>query len=217
MNYNNLADLETGDQSSAAETHDAQTVPLSVVKSMREEQSRLKDQLKIMSDQYDVMRMSAFNKREELPKEPEKDPSDLVTWGEAQGYLNQRESGMRLEMQELKMSQQNPDYQDVVSKFLPLAIKEDPDLAHEIEIMVKTGKNAAAYAYKRTKQSAAFLESSKKVEHNDQAKRILENAERSGNLSEISPGASVNSQRSAYWSMSDEQFRQQMNANLGFS
>lgn len=215
MDEETNAIVETGETTSAAETPE-QTVPLNVVQSMREEQQRLKDQLKIMTDQYDVMRMALSSKKEESqPKAPQKDPQDLVTWGEAEHYLSEQQAALRLEMQEVKMLQANPDYTEVVTKFLPQAIKEDPELAAEIEIMMKTNKNAAAYAYKRAKQSKAFQEQEHKVKHNEQAKKIVENSERVGNLSQISPGASVNTQKGNYWSLSNEEFRNMMNSNIG--
>lgn len=189
------------------------TIPMDAFLSLRAEQDRLKEQMQIVTDQNQLFRenLSALrNSQKDEPQEAPKDDTDLVSWGEARKMLMEQ----RNEMQELRMQQAHPDYQDTINKYLSKAIKEDPTIARDINLYMGQGLDAAQYAYSRVKSSKIYQDATREIQKSDKAQKIVNNSRQPGNLSQLGTPAPVNA-ASPYQSMGDSDFRALMNKNLG--
>lgn len=203
---------QQAEQSQEQQSGGQQHVPLDVVHAMRDEQQQLKDKLETVTNQYELLRESMTARRQEPQQETESPRSDddLVSYGDARKFQTQ----MRVEMQEMRMQQAHPDYSTTVNKYLGKAIKEDPSIAHDIEMYVASGKDAAQYAYKRAKLSRAYQEENREQKRSEVAQKVVTNSKQPGNLSQVGTPAPMN-ERSPYREMSDAEFRTLMNKHTG--
>lgn len=202
---------QQADQSQEPQSRQEQHVPLDVVHAMRDEQQQLKEKLETVTNQYELLRESVSARRQEPQSdEPQRSDDELVNWADARKFQTQ----MRVEMQEMRMQQAYPDYQAIVNKYLSKAIKEDPSIAHDIEMYVASGKDAAQYAYKRVKMSKAYMDDTQEQKRSQVAEKVVSNSKQPGNLSQVGTPAPMND-RSVYKEMSDTEFRKLMNKHTG--
>lgn len=203
---------QPSETSETASEQREKTIPMDAFLSLRAEQDRLKEQLQTVTDNYQLLRenVSSRNSQRDEPQEPAKDDTDLVSWGEARKMLVEQ----RNEMQELRMQQAHPDYQETINKYLTKAIKEDPTIARDIQLYMSQGLDAAQYAYGRVKNSKVFQDANRENQRSEKAHKIVNNHKQPGNLSQLGSPAPVNA-TSAYDSMSDSDFRALMNKNSG--
>ena len=114
-----------------------------------------------------------------------------------------------MSIQELKMTQQNPDYNDVVTKYLPEVLKNNPKLR-------KTLSDTQDYelAYYLAKNSDAYKASNKRDKKHADAERIVQNSQSAGSLSSVGSSSTMNTAK-RYKDMSDADFQKMANRNMG--
>ena len=133
---------------------------------------------------------------------------DVLTVGDAKKVLGQIERKREMETQELKMTQAYPDYSETIKNYLPLVLKEDPELRSEIE----NAKNPYKMAYMLAKKSTKFVDEQRAKNKSEDAERIIANSQKTGNLSAMGTQSPIT--KSSYIkSMSDDEFRKLMNKN----
>jgi len=193
------------------ESSPAQTVPLSALKSEREQRQQLQEELRTIKDHLSLIQ--ANQNRPPPPKDEFEGvgDDDVMTYGEAKKLLGKVQHSYQLSVEELKMSHKYPDYSEVVTKYLPEVLKANPTLRNSLE---KT--QDVALAYHLAKNSEQYRSDHKKVKKSLEAQRIVENSQRAGSLSSMGSTTPI-SQAKNYKQMSDDEFRKVVNQNLGIA
>lgn len=198
---------------SQAETQQAEEekVPLSALQAERKQRQELQQNMKMLQEHLEVLRA---NRPQETPKEDQfsnLQDDDVLTVGEAKKFLGSLEKNYQMSIEELKMQQRNPDYSEIVSKYLPEVIAENPDLRDEIQ----RAKNPYKLAYYLAKKSDKYQTDNTKKTKNETAERILKNSSRPGSLASV--GQSSTKSTSKGWKqMTDQEFLKHVNSHLGF-
>ena len=209
----------TGEQPEAAAQEDVvqeeapeQQVPLSALQAERSERQRMQEEMKLIKDHMSLMQANQQDQKAALqePVDTLAD-DDVLTVGEAKKYLSEMNSSYSSSIQELKMVQKYPDYQDVISKHLPEVLKENPSLRRSLE---KTNDYELAYFLAKNSPGFKGTETSKKK--SETAKRIIENSEQAGSLSSMGASTPVQMVKE-YKRMSDKDFSNLVNKNMGFA
>lgn len=197
---------------SQAEQRESQQVPLSALQSEREKRQQLAEELQSMKDHLALMDASR-NQRSAKPKDvfEEIPDDDIPTWGDIKRVLSKKEQVYESSMKEMKIAQKYPDYADVISKFLPEVIKQNPALRESLE---KTQDYELAYYL--AKNSDRYQTENKKVRKNADAEKIIQNAQMSGSLSSTGSVSPINTAK-RYRDMTDDDFRKEVNRNLGYN
>lgn len=186
-------------------------VPIHVVQSLRSENQQLKENFKILSEHLELIKANQPQRQEPQADQFSKfSDEDVVTVGELKKYAQQFQRQQAMSIEELKISQMYPDYAETVRKYLPHVLKEDPDLKNEIE----NARNPFKMAYHLAKNSSAYSQEHKSKKKNEDAQRMLSNAEKTGSLSAVGTTTPI-TQASRWKSMSDDEFRKVMNKNMG--
>ncbi|MCK5612903.1 hypothetical protein KAR91_64110, partial [Candidatus Pacearchaeota archaeon] len=157
-----------------------ENVPLSALQAERKQRQEAQQNLKLMQDHLELIKAN----QSQRPKESEfgelKD-DDILTVGEAKKHLSRLRNDYQMSVEELKMQQTFPDYEETVRKYLPDVLKEDPDLRVEIE----NAKNPYKLAYTLAKRSTQSIQEKAKNTKSETADRIIENSKRPGSLSAV--------------------------------
>lgn len=195
---------------SVGQVEDAQQVPLSALQAERQQRQQLQENLKVMQDH-----MALLQANNEAPKKESETfdgltDNDVLTVGEAKKFMKSFSKDQTLALEELKMSQQHSDYNEVVRNFLPEVLKNDPDLKD----MIVNAPNPYKAAYYVAKRSDGYLKKKRHSSRSPEAREAVENLQRPGNLSSVGTGVSGSASKS-YKSMSDGDFRKLINKNLG--
>jgi hypothetical protein len=187
-----------------------QYVPLDALKAERAERQRLEDQVKNLNDQFAILAAATQNKAPPQEKIDLMSDDDVLTVGEAKKHLQQMQQNMAMSIAELKMTQQHPDYQDVITKYLPEVLKTNPGLQKTLQ-----STQDFELAYYLAKNSEGYKKANSQTKRNEDAERILQNSQRAGNLSSIGQSSAISAAKS-YKSMSDDEFKAIANKNLGY-
>jgi hypothetical protein len=132
-------------------------------------------------------------------------PDDVITKRE----LDYAKQEMAQTLYQMQVMQKYPDYQEVVSQYLPEVIKQNPELQRSLET-----SNDYALAYHLAKSSDTYRNQNKSKQRNADAERILENSQKSGSLASMGASAPVSMAKS-YKSMSDKEFKELMMKHVG--
>lgn len=184
-------------------------VPISVVQAERKQRQELQENMRMLQDHLELLK--ANNKQPKKDEFSDLREDDVLTVGEAKKYISNLQNNYEMSIEELRMQQRHPDYSEVVTKYLPDVLKEDPELQDDI----KRAKNPYKLAYKLAKQSDRYREQQKTQQKNEKAERILKNSERSGNLSSVGGTAPINSSK-PWKDMTDAEFKQHVSRNMGY-
>lgn len=207
------APLEESNLEQQSEQPQGEQVPLSALQSERAERQRLQEEVKLIKDHLSLMQSS--NKEAEPSKKTQEwdglTDDDVLTVGEAKKYLNQMNSSYSMSIKELKMMQKHPDYQDVIHKHLPEVLKQNPGLRKTLETT-----QDFELAYYLAKQSDGYKGETKQTKKSKEAEKILQNAQQTGGLSSVGASTPVGMAKN-YSKMSDKEFKNLMNRNLGYS
>ena len=105
------------------------TVPLAALQSERAQRQQLQDELRVIKDHIALMQV-----QQNRPPQQEKDDfeglsdDDVMTVGEYKKLTGKYAQQFQTHLSELRMQQKYPDYQQVVTKYLPDVIKQNPGL-----------------------------------------------------------------------------------------
>lgn len=203
-----VEDVQSESQNSVEQ--ESKTVPLEALQAEREQRQNLQDELRVIKDHIALMQNQQSQQRQE-PKD-EIDglaDDDVLTVGEAKKYLSKMNKNYEMSIQELKMVQKHPDYQEVVTKYLPEVIKQNPSLR-------KTLQDSQDYelAYFLAKNSDVYKSENKRAKKNADAERIVQNSQSTGSLSSVGSTSAMNNAK-RYKEMSDEEFSKMVSRNMG--
>ncbi len=185
-----------------------QNVPLSALQSERAKRQTMEDELRMIKDHL------ALNQVQQSPVKPKDDfdgldDGDVMTVGEFKKLSGSMANQFNMTIEELKMAQKNPDYQQVITKYLPDILKQNPGLQNTL-------KKSQDYelAYYLAKNSESYRSENKKSKKNADAQRIVANSQKAGSLSSMGSTSPI-SQAKRYKDMSDEEFKQTVSRHLG--
>lgn len=195
-------------QDEQMEQSQEKVVPLSALESERAQRQQMQDELRMVKEHLNLLQARSMQPQE---KEPDYSDDDVMTYGEFKKAASKFQDEVKMTLGELQMSRRNPDYEEVIKKYLPEVIKEDPDLA---ETLRKT--QDYKLAYKLAKNSEAYRRDHTEIKRNTDAERILQNSQNSGSLSSVGGTSPINMAK-RYRDMSDDDFRREVNKNLGYA
>lgn len=194
-----------------AESQEGTTVPLGALQAEREQRQGLQEELRVIKDHLGLLQAQ----QSQAAQQPAKDDmdalsdDDVLTVGEAKKFLSKMSKQHQMSIEELKITQKHPDYSDVVTKYLPEVLKQNPGLR-------KTLQDSQDYelAYYLASKSDDYKADHKKNRKSADAERIVQNAQQPGSLSSVGSTTPMN-QAKHYRDMSDSDFRQQVARNMG--
>lgn len=186
-------------------------VPLDALQAERAERQKLQDELRMMRDHLSLMQANQ-SRPQETPKDDFDGLSedDVLTVKDLKKALSQKEQQFQMTIQELKMTQKYPDYQEIVTQYLPDVLKQNPGLR---DTLAKSQDYELAYYL--AKNSDSFKKNHKQTKKNADAERIVQNANRAGSLSSVGQTSPI-SEAKRYKDMSDDDFKKQVQKNLGY-
>ncbi len=149
----------------------------------------IKNEIKLMRDHFDLMSKKLNQKP--VAEDEYRDPVES---------LQQELSAQRIALEEARVMAKYNDYQDVITKYLPQALKENPSLARELS------PTSFETAYQVAKSSKAYLKDKAFSPKTPEAKKIVDNTEKIGSVSGIGT-ATAGSSEPNFLNMSDEEFR----------
>ena len=135
---------------------------------------------------------------------------DVLTYGDLEKILGKKEQQYQANIQEIRMTQKYPDYNDVVTRYLPEVLKTNPGLRNTLQ-----QSNDYELAYHLAKNSDSYRQGHVKTKKNADAERIVQNAQRAGSLSSTGQTSPI-SEAKRFKDMSDSDFKKVMNKNLGY-
>ncbi len=189
----------TGDLPGAAQTDQEggqKTVPLSVVRTMRDELKNTRDQATLYRRQLELARQGAQRKN---PLDGMADDTPL-TVGQAKKAIQEQSQQIETLASQLSFSVENPGFAQTIKDHLPQVIKTNPGLLDVIRY--SANPLAAAYSIARLSPSA---KAAGLPDVASQMNRILENSEKPGSASAASGRAGI-SAASRISKMSDVEF-----------
>jgi len=209
----------TEQESGQSVSNDGQVVPLSALQSERakrheaeERNKRYEEENKMMREHYALY--SQQQKQQQQARVQDDfaglDDNELVTVGEYKKHTARMADQFKMTLAEMQMAQKHPDYQQVITKYLPDVLKQNPRLRQTLE---STQDYELAY-HLATNSEAYRSDKDMGANKSADAKRIVENAERAGSLSSMGTTAPV-ADAKRYKDMSDSEFRKLVNKNLG--
>jgi len=196
------------EQVDMSDAQQEQNVPLSALQSERAKRQSMEDQLQMIKDHL------ALNQVKQSQPAPKNDfegleDGDVMTVGEFKKLSGSITNQFKTTIEEMKMAQKNPDYQEVITKYLPDILKKNPGLQSTLQ---KTQDYELAYYL--AKNSDTYKSENKKSKKSADAQRIVANANRAGNLSSTGSTSPI-SQAKRYKDMSDDEFKQTVARHLG--
>ncbi len=193
-----------------AQAEQPEMVPVTALQAVRRESQQLKEQNKLMQDHMALMQANqtqALPKQEEMPGLAD---DDVLTVGEAKKFLGKIEQNYQTSVEELRVQQKYPDYNEVVTKYLPDVVGKNPSLKSTLQ----NDPNRHELAYFLAKNSEPYREATHEVKKSAEARRIVDNGNRAGNLSAVG-GTAPQSQVSNIKNMSDADFLKMAAKNRG--
>jgi len=212
------APLETAvnDNVEGQPTQQEQHVPVEALQAERAKRQGIEDELRMIKDNMSLLmaqqQQYANQSQQKPPGEFEGlSDDDVLTVGELKKTLAQKEQQYNMSLQELKMTQKYPDYQETITKYLPEVFKTNPGLRNTLQ-----QTQDFELAYYLAKNSDAYKSDNKRLKKNSDAERIVNNANQAGSLSSVGQNSPINAAK-RYREMSDAEFRELANRNLGYS
>ena len=186
-----------------------QNVPLSALQSERAKRQQMEDELRMIKDHLALSQVKQSQPTQKKDDFEGLDDGDVMTVGEFKKLSSGMANKFQMTIEELKMAQKHPDYQEVITKYLPDVLKKNPGLQSTLQ---KTQDYELAYYL--AKNSDEFRGENKRTKKSADAQRIVENSQRAGTLSSMGSTSPV-SQAKKYKDMSDSDFMQEVRKNLG--
>ena len=201
--------VEVGEaQPAAPEGDEQQTVPLSALQAERAQRQQIQDELRMMKEHLTLNQASQSKPKSKDAFEGLED-GDVMTVGEFKKLTSTMSDQFKMSIEELKMAQKNPDYQEVITRYLPDVLKQNPGLQNTLQ---KTQDYELAYYL--AKNSDPYRKENKRSKQSADAKRIVENSQEAGSLSSMGSTSPI-SQAKRYKDMSEKDFKELVSKNLG--
>lgn len=180
------------------------TVPLAALQSEREKRQKLENDLNLVKEHIALMQANQNNTKKEDPINDLSD-DDVMTVGEFKKISN----NLAISLEEMRIAQKYPDYNEVITKYLPEVIDKAPKLKKTLQ-----QTQDFELAYYLAKNSDSYRENMSAKKKSGDAQRILENSQKSGSLSSMGSASPISIAK-RYKEMSDEEFMQEVERNLG--
>ena len=191
-------------------TQQEQTVPLTALQSERASRQEMQDELRMIKDHLSLLQSNQSQTQSTKKDEFDNmDDGDVLTVGEAKKFISKLNNQHQMSIEELRMAQKYPDYQQVISKYLPEVIKTNPGLRNSLQ---KTQDYELAYYL--AKNSDSYRDQNKRSKKSADAQRIVENSQKMGTLSSVGSSSPI-SLAKRYKDMSDSDFKNLVSKNLG--
>ena len=197
------------EQVDVSDAQQEQNVPLSALQSERAKRQSMEDELRMIKDH---LALNQVNQSQTAPKKDDfegLEDGDVMTVGEFKKLSSGMANQFNMTIEELKMAQKNPDYQEVITKYLPDVLKQNPGLQNTLK---KTQDYELAYYL--AKNSDTYRSENKRSKKSADAQRIVENSQKAGSLSSTGSTSPI-SQAKRYKDMSDDDFKQVVARHLG--
>jgi len=205
------AEPEVVNEEQSQAEHQSEMVPVTALQAERRERQQLQEQNKLLQDHMKLMQANQAtqppSKQDELDNLSD---DDVLTVGEARKFMGQIQQNYQTSVEELRVQQKYADYNEVVSKYLPDVIQNNPALKNTLQ----NDPNRYELAYYLAKNSDSYRGTKHEAKKSSEAQRIIDNGQRAGTLSAVgshSPQASVSNIKN----MSDADFMKMANKNLG--
>lgn len=194
------------------ESEQERQVPLMALESERSKRQQLEEENRMMKDHFALLQSN----NRQAPPQPSRDEfdglddSDVLTVADFKKLSSKMANQFNMTLEEVKMSQKNPDYQEVISKYLPEVLNQNPSLKASLQ-----KSQDYDLAYYLAKNSESYKAQHKKSKVNADAERIIKNSSQAGTLSSMGSSTPVG-QAKRYKDLSDDEFRMLMHKNLGY-
>lgn len=189
-------------------------VPLAALEAERAKRQQTEDENRMMREHFALMQAQASQPRTQPVQQQDDfhglEDTDVMTVGEFKKHTTKIASQFQMTLDELKMTQRYPDYQEVVTKYLPELFKTQPGLRESLK-----KSQDFELAYYLAKNSDAYKSQTQRVQRHEDADRIIKNATQAGSLSSMGSSTPV-SQAKRYKDMSDDEFRALTQRNMGY-
>ncbi len=196
----------------AQQSQQEQLVPVSALQAERRERQQLQENLKLLQDHVSLLQANQAQAQTKPQDEFQSlSDNDVLTVGEAKKFIQNFSKQQTLAVEELKMSQNHPDYNEVVRKYLPEVLKTDPDLKE----VIMNAPNPYKAAYFIAKRSDAYLQDKSAQARSPQAQQAIQNLQKPGNLASVGQGV-TGTAGMTYKQMSDKDFAELANRNMGY-
>jgi hypothetical protein len=190
-------------------SQEGQSVPLQALQAERAQRQNLQEELRVIKDHIALMQSQQLQAPAAKEEMDGLSDDDVLTVGEFKKAFKKKEQQYQMSLQELKMTQKHPDYQDIVSQYLPEVLKTNPGLRNTLQ-----QTQDFELAYYLAKNSDAYKSANKKAKKNVDAERIVQNSQQAGSLGSMGSNSPV-SQAKRYKEMSDSEFMATVNRNIG--
>lgn len=189
-----------------------QEVPLAALQQERAQRQQLQEELRMIKDHLSLLQANQI-RQQEKPKDDFDglSDSDVMTVGEFKKVAAKFNQQFQMNVEELRMTQKYPDYQEVVTKYLPEVLKTNPGLHRTLQ-----QSQDYELAYYLAKNSDHYKGQSKTVQRNADAERIVKNATQTGSLSAVGGTSPMNTAK-RYKDMSDTDFMKEAAKNRGYT
>ena len=168
-------------QEQPAAEQEPEMVPVTALQAERRERQTLQEQNKLLQDH---MALLQANQQEQPAKQQDEyagmADDDVLTVGEAKKFLGKIQQDYQTNVNELRVQQKYKDYNEVVSKYLPDVVTKNPAL----KATLQQDPNRYELAYYLAKNSDSYREANHEAKKSADAKRIVENGQRAGSLSD---------------------------------
>jgi len=205
-----VADQVQAGQSDQREQSDQnQSVPLSALQSERAKRQQMEDELRMIKDHLALSQVKQPVTQKQKDDFEGLDDGDVMTVGEFKKLSGSMANKFKMTIEELKMAQKHPDYQEVITKYLPDVLKQNPGLQNTLQTT-----QDYELAYYLAKNSENYRSEKRQSKKSADAQRIVENANRAGSLSSMGSTSPI-SQAKKWKDMSDSEFKQAVSRHLG--
>lgn len=192
------------------EQSNSRQVPLEALEAERAQRQQLQDEMRVIKENLMLMQSQQQHKQQKPQVLDGLQDDDILTVGEAKKYLNDLNSKYEVSLEEIKIAQKYPDYEETIKNYLPNVIKNNPRLRKTLE---QTQDYELAYYLARN--SDEYRQKHQKKEMHEDAKRILENSQKTGSLASVGQNSPI-SEAKRWRDMSDDEFARQVSKNLGY-
>ena len=189
-----------------------QSVPLAALQQERSQRQQLQEELRMIKDHLSLLQANQQMQQQKPAADDEKlSKDDVITYADLERVLSKKERQFEMSIGEMKMLQKYPDYQEVVTKYLPEVLKQNPSLHRTLQ-----SSQDFELAYFLAKNSDTYKSQSTTQKRSADAERMVKNASQSGSLSSIGGTSPINNAK-RYKDMTDDDFRKEMAKNLGYT